>query len=354
MEKLFGQAVFSVGNKDYNWEDVVLAAKVRGDWDEFENELNQGLACLKCAEAQRYPLPVQEVTLEANDFRYRRNLITAEETEIWLKQWQLSFEDWMGYIRRSLLRRKWADDLGEIVATYPVSDDQTRSSIRSEALCSGYLSRFARKLAGRAAAYEKLQELSESAISQERIESHLDVLMKKIDSYELESLTRLSLQQKLENLATLEAAFEEISHLCITPDALRSCIAANRIDWIKLGFDYVAFANEQAAREGALCVKEDSMTLAGVAADSQQSLRHTTLYIEELGAELKSEFLACAEGELLGPIRWEGNYALCWVIDKTMPDEAEPQIRQRAEQNILDTLVKREVNDRVRWHFALE
>ena len=96
------------------------------------------------------------------------------------------------------------------------------------------------------------------------------------------------------------------------------------------------------------------MTLAEVAADAQQPLRHVTLHIEEVAAESKSKFLACAAGELLGPIGRQGHFVLCWVTDKTMPDEADPQIRQKAEQNILDTLVKREINDRVRWHLALE
>jgi hypothetical protein len=307
MEKLFGQAVFSVGDKEYNWEDVVLSAKVRGDWDELERGLIQGLACLRRADAKRDPLPVQEATLEANAFRYKRNLITAEETETWLKLWPLSTEEWMGYIRRSLLRRKWADNLSEIVSKYPVSDDEIRSSIRSEAVCSGYLARFARDLAGRAATYERLKEGSDTAINRERIESYLGVLLQRVGSHDLESLAHQPLE-RLVNLATLEAAFEESSDRCLTPEALRSCVAANRIDWIKLGLDYVAFHDEHAAREGALCVKEDSMTLAEVAADAQQPLRHITLYIEELGGELKSAFLACAEGEILGPVRWEEHH----------------------------------------------
>ena len=352
MEKLFGQAVFSVGNNEYNWEDVVLAAKVRGDWAKVENELHKGLACLSRATAKHYSLPVQEVTLEANDFRYKRSLITAEETELWLNKWQLSVEDWMGYIRRSMLRRKWAGNLSEIVSEYPVTDDEMKTSIRSEALCSGYLAEFARYLAGRGAVYEKLEEASEGAISRERVERHLEVLLKKVDSSDLESLTRTPLE-RLVNLATLETAFEEMANRCLTADALRSCITANRIDWIKLGFDEIAFADEPAAREAALCVREDQMTLAEVAADAQQPLRHITLYIEEVAAESKSKFLACAAGELLGPIGRHGHFVLCWVTDKTMPDEADPQIRQKAEQNILDTLVKREINDRVRWHLAL-
>jgi hypothetical protein len=354
MEKLFGQAVFSVGDKGYAWEDVLLAAKVRGDWADLENELRQGLACLRCAEATHYAIPVQQVTAAANEFRYKRSLITAEETETWLKQWRLSVEDWMGYVRRSLLRKLWADDLPGIVASYALSEDEIKTSIQAEAICSGSLARFARSLAGSAAAYEKLKELSEIAISRDRIEAGLEALLKNVDSYEMENLSRESLYEKLKDLAVLETAFDELAGQCITPDAARSCVAANRIDWIKLTVDYVKFAGEPAAREGALCIREDQMTLAEVAAEAQQPLRHTTLFIDELSGDLKSEFLGCAEGELLGPVQWEGQLALCWVVAKTMPDEAEPQIRKKAEQNILDTLVKREINDRVRWRVALE
>ena len=354
MQNLFGKTVFAVGDTDYTWEDVVLFAKARGDWTELKNQVAEGLACLRSAEATSYSIPVQDVTSDANAFRYRRNLITAEETETWLKLWRLSVEDWMGYIRRSLLRRRWADELREIVARYPVPDDEISTCLQAEGICSGNLARFARNLAGRAATCQKTKERAEDVISRERIQSQLGVFLKNIDSYDMEGLSRESLREKMENLARLETVFERITAGAITADALRSCVAANRIEWIKLVFDFVTFADEHQAREGSLCVREDQMTLSEVAAEAQVPVRQATLYIEELKPEVKSQFLACGVGDLLGPLRWEGHYALCRVVDKTMPDEAEPQIRQKANQAILDRLVNREINDRVRWHVALE
>jgi hypothetical protein len=235
-----------------------------------------------------------------------------------------------------------------------VTDDEIKASIRSEALCSGYLARFARNLAGLSALNEKLKEPGPSKMSAHRVKTCLKNLTDRLDPRDMERVSRQSFNEKLEHLAILEAAFEEIAGRAVTPGAVRSCVAANRIDWIRLSIDYVEFGDEHGAREGALCVREDQMTLAEVAADAQQPLRHTTTYIEELDAELKSRFLACAKGELLGPLQWEGHYALCLVIDKTLPDESEPQIRQRAEQKIVETLVNREINDRVRWDVALE
>ena len=77
------------------------------------NELRQGLACVRCAEAKSTSIPVSEVTAAANEFRYKRGLITAEETENWLKLWRLNMDQWMGYVRRSMLRQKWAGGLKE-------------------------------------------------------------------------------------------------------------------------------------------------------------------------------------------------------------------------------------------------
>lgn len=353
MEQLFGQLVFAIGNTEYNWEDVVFAARIRGDWTRLENELRQGLACLKCAEANSFVLPTHEVTLEANAFRYQRNLITAEETENWLKQWQLSVDTWMGYIRRALLRKTWADNLSEIISKFPVSDDEIAASIWSEAICSGYLALFARTLAGRAAVYEKLNEGSADGINHKRVEGRLEALLEKAASSDLKSQPGQH-SERLITLARQEASFDVLDEQFLTPGAIGRCIAANRIDWIKIGFDYVLFAGEDAAREGALCVREDLMPLEAVAADAQQPMRHAYLFIEELAAELKSTFLACAVGELLGPVRWEGNYALCWVTEKTMPDEAEPKIKKRAEQSVIDSLVVREISNRVVWRIVLE
>ncbi|HEY3068155.1 MAG TPA: hypothetical protein VGL09_20365, partial [Methylomirabilota bacterium] len=45
-----GQAIFAAGGRTYDWGDVLLAAKLSGDWRDLETEIREGLACLARAE----------------------------------------------------------------------------------------------------------------------------------------------------------------------------------------------------------------------------------------------------------------------------------------------------------------
>jgi len=121
MDTLLGQLIFCVGSEEYRWDDVILAAKLRGDWAGLEKELCEGMACVKRMDEAEEEIDAEELESAANDFRYERDLVTAEEAEAWLKQWNLTAEAWMDYIRRWVLRRKWADELAEIVARFPVT-----------------------------------------------------------------------------------------------------------------------------------------------------------------------------------------------------------------------------------------
>jgi hypothetical protein len=44
--------LFSAGGRDYSLDDLVAAAKLWGDWDDFEKEVRLGIACLKWAEEE--------------------------------------------------------------------------------------------------------------------------------------------------------------------------------------------------------------------------------------------------------------------------------------------------------------
>ena len=47
MKSLADEVVFSVGQRDYLCKDVMLAAKLRSDWNALEQEVRMGIACWK-------------------------------------------------------------------------------------------------------------------------------------------------------------------------------------------------------------------------------------------------------------------------------------------------------------------
>ena len=115
METIFGRAVFAAGGTEYVWDDIVLAADLRGDWSGVCERVRQGIACLEKLNEEEGCLSEEEVDAAADEFRYERDLVSAQEMEEWLDRWGLTVESWMDYIRSSLLRRKWSDQLPDLM-----------------------------------------------------------------------------------------------------------------------------------------------------------------------------------------------------------------------------------------------
>jgi hypothetical protein len=53
---------------------------------------------------------------------------------------------------------------------------------------------------------------------------------------------------------------------------------------------------------------------------------------------------------LIGPLRLRGELRVFHVMDKVLPSVADPGLRQRAEQLILQRAIDHEVATRVQWH----
>jgi hypothetical protein len=161
MKLLSTRAVFSIGDRTYCWGDVILAAVLWGEWAEMEGDVRRGLALLKYAEETGTLPPERDVSLAVKEFRYEHNLITGEESRTWLETWGLTLNDWRNYFRSSLLRQRPTGDPAELSARYQGADVEVARWLTAEGVCSGRLSRWARRLAGRAAVFER--ELGDAA-----------------------------------------------------------------------------------------------------------------------------------------------------------------------------------------------
>ena len=150
MNTILSKPVFSLGERTYTWLDVVLAAIVRGDWAALETQVSLGLALVERAgEADELPEEA-EIDAAAEEFRYDRDLVTAEEMEGWLGRCGLTLEEWMEYIERLVVRQAETDpDDDSLLESFDA--EAVGANVIIEAICSGELYRFAQTLAGRAA-----------------------------------------------------------------------------------------------------------------------------------------------------------------------------------------------------------
>ena len=328
MNSLLGQLVFSIGRQQFYWDDVILSARLRGNWVDLEKELREGIACLKRLDETEEELDPEALESAANDFRYQRDLLTAEEAEAWLNRWGLSADSWTEYLQRFILRRKWADQLVEIVARYRVTKKEIHKSLHTEAICSGHLARFARALAARASAYEKALE---SGWVRDEPKS-------------AEAAGRIRL---------LDASYQRFCDHVVDAQGIKNEIYSHRLDWIRFQCRYVLFPQEQMAREAALCARDDGMQLDEVAANASIGLQNATIYLDEVEPSLRDRFLSAEKGALVGPLNWDKAFGLFLVEDKIIPAVEDPEIKQRAQETLLESAVNREINKRGKWHARL-
>lgn len=311
--------MFSIENREFGWDEIVIAAEVWGEWQPLVESVRQSLACLRLAANTGQPPSAAEMREAANSFRYAHNLISAEDARNWLARWEMTVDEWMNYLRGQLLRERWATRLGEIVTANPVSDHEVSQVIKGHAVCADKLGEWAVRLAGRAA-----------------MASHFG-------SFDV-------CDQSPRNLiARIETEFERQRQQAITPKLIETRIAAHRLDWIRFDCRYVWFPEERIAREAAWCVTEDGLTLDEVACDARGIVQEWNFYLDEIEASTRPHFLAARQGDWLGPVKMMEGFPLFSILAKRMPAADDPQIRERAQQAIIASSMQQAMNERVKW-----
>lgn len=234
--------------------------------------------------------PTAEAELEDAEarFRYERSLVAAEEMEGWLERWELTVGEWRDYLRGRL------------------PGDERAAWVT--AVCSGALERAAHELAARAAAAEATGD------------------------------------------ADLDLAYDRFLAAAVTSEALASLIEARQADWIRVDCRTLVLPSNAAVREAALCVRDDGMALAEVAAQAGVEMREHSLYLEDAADELGKALLSARTGELLGPLPLGDRFALILVDDKVQPTLDDAEILRRVQEAARRRAVEREVVNRVTWH----
>ena len=348
-----------MGETVYVWEDLVLAAHLWGRWAALEGEVRDGLACLhrlEDIEDEDEAVPEDEVISAAAEFRYQRDLVAAEDTEAWLEKRGLAAEDWMDYIQRSVLRRKWAGDLEAIRQEYPVESDEVEEVILCEAICGGQATAWSSQMAARAAVYARIVEENAGAgdgIPEDEIRSVLDAIPAEGSDREPPGLGRPVDADRLAALARLEAAWRRFAAQQMTPQAIREQLAAHRLDWMRLRVRAVLLADLDAAHEAALCIREDGRDPAEVAAEAGAKFWEGDWYLDEADPALRDHLLGARGGEVLGPLPLDKEFMVVSILAKQPPSENDPALLARAERVLLDRAVSREVESRVKWNELL-
>lgn len=333
MKSLYGRAVFAVDGAPFNWEDVVLDACRDGRWARWEREVGSGVSALAAATAAGL-VSEDEVDEAAQEFRYDRDLITAQEMEGWLEARALTASEWMGFVRRKVARSIMPPPSGLAPPPLPPAE-----VLRIELICSSQGAALAMALAERAAAAAAAPGESTWPLPP------LPTLR--------EDVAPDGAAERWARLAVIAEGEGRFRRQALTPESLRREISHHHLDWIRIDCKVLGFEDAARAREAALCVREDGMMLDEVSADAHVPAFDSRFYLDELDPDLRAIFLAAKPVDLIGPTLFEGSHTLFRILDKVMPHEQDPEIRRRAEQSVVTRTLADEVQRRVRWLTAL-
>jgi hypothetical protein len=332
-----GPPLFSTGDRHYDRDDVVVAAILRGEWHALVEQARRGLACAEHHRLGEEGPDAFDLEQAAQEFRYARNLITAEETEAWLARSGLTFEDWTAYLERSLLRTAWSDQIETILLRYAISDDEVRCVLHAEAVCSGELQRFAETLAGRAAACARAEAGAASA--EQGLDEVLARRVRRESAFRLGSLNAQEWSDRVAEAARIEAAFQACRLAAITPEAVQAQILGHRLDWMRVRWRYVVLRTEQAAREAALCLRHEGESLVDVAVRAGVAPHEEGRLLESVDAVIRAAVVSARPGDVLGPWPAADGFRLAVLLGKGHPSDSDPDVRRRAEEEIATDLV---------------
>jgi hypothetical protein len=316
---LAGRSLFTVAGRTYAWEDVLLAAELRGELAALERQTRQGLACVERLAAEAGEPPTEAVRAAATVFRYDRNLLAAEELEGWLDTRGLTVSDWNGYLRRLVLRERWAGELERIEAEFAPGEDEVEAALPAEAICTGFLREAAERLAEDAALAAANAAPADGA-------------------------------DRTASIAALGLTADAMRARVPDPPEIEREVAAHVLDWIRIEADELELEDAEAAREAALCVRVDGRPLTDVADDCGVPASAVVLYLGDAEPDLQAALASATPGELIGPVPRATGHLLLQLRAKTEPSPDDPEVGRRAAAVLAARSIDRELRERVVWH----
>ena len=145
------RSVFEVRGRTYTLGHVFSAAAFGGWEGDFWKELERGLACAAYAGDEGFEIDSAVLQESADQFRYQRNLVTAEETERWLSDHDVDEDDLVGWLERRYWLERFTREERRIGDSYTPAPSVLTDVLWPEVVFSGCLGPLAIPLARRVA-----------------------------------------------------------------------------------------------------------------------------------------------------------------------------------------------------------
>src|SRR6478672_1822309 len=160
--------VCACGTHEYTARDAIDAAIFRGELEDKWRAFLGHVAAEERADELELNLDDSAISAAAEEFRYRHDLITAEETENWLANRGLTFGDFSAYFVRRYCAGALDQDFSSEAIGYTSAPQELRHLFSAELILSGQLDDMTIKLMRRLAARCAGKEPASEAIEAER------------------------------------------------------------------------------------------------------------------------------------------------------------------------------------------
>lgn len=319
---------FQCGNRVFTLDDVLAAARARGELDSFLGAGRERWAAARRAEAAGLVPDDAEIESALDSFRYARDLISGEECDRWLEARGLEFDDLVGCVTRRLQSALAAagtvDFDGEEAATSAgdVSDDE--SLVRVDALLSDEFNLWARQLA-RAVALAAQTDPAAFA-----------------DPTQPLPWTELN-----EGYAAAAAALT-------TAPSRQSALAGRRLDLIQVRYEQAEFDSPGAAREAVLCTREDNASLSAIAEANAFPCEVASAFLGDLPPAWAEVLTSARLGEAVLPRETDGRIVVLAPLSRREPSLEDPAIVARLDAILVEQHFRELETRHIRWLINVE
>jgi len=331
----FDLVVCACAEQSYTAHDAIDAAIFRGElqikWKEFLDEVEAE----KRADELDLDLNESAISSAAEAFRYEYDLITTEETQAWLANRGLTFDDFSDYFTRQYCATAISEKIVPDEVEYQCASPDLRRSFLTELILSGDLDRMTSDLMARLAARCAGQEPTPAAVAaEERKFLHRNSINPAQRANWLKKLGRDS--KWLDEMLAIEAAYRTHCDRLLVPEARQHELMALRLPLTRFEIEVIELESHDAAKEALFCVQQDGISMEEVATEGGYPYRRLQFLLEDLPVDAQQRFLSVSAGNVLEPMARGDGFELCRVISKTEPHADDQTVRSRIDQRLLD------------------
>lgn len=342
--------VFFCAGRAFSITDVIDAAHFRVDLTPAWQRLLHSVEAEEDAAERELEPDVDALQQMSDDFRSERDLITAEETEQWLAQRDLTLDDFSDHF----VRRYWGASLNPKAETEPIefmaAPAELRDLLPAELVLLGAFDALATELSWRVAARAVAagRELNPELISAERRS-----FLERAGVNEIALPDWLAVHGRdaawLDEMLSLEAYYRREREALVTEDRCRAEVSSSRLQLARFDTETVELDSLDAARETMLCVRNDGLSLEEVAAQGSYPFHRDVILLEDLRESVRERFLCAVPGEVLGPLERGDGFQVCRIREKIEPTLGDEEIRRRIEQRLLQRFFNEVCSTHIRW-----